>query len=41
MKKLSVLNIKGEKVKDITHCSTGCGGCYDKVMAILSDAMND
>lgn len=30
-----------EKVKDITHCSTGCGGCYDKVMEILSDVMND
>ncbi|HRF35941.1 MAG TPA: (2Fe-2S)-binding protein [Clostridia bacterium] len=30
-----------EDIKDITRCSTGCGGCYDKVMAILSDAMND
>ena len=28
-----------EKVKDTTHCSTGCGGCYDKVMAIISDIM--
>ena len=28
-----------EKVKDTTHCSTGCGGCHDKVMAILSDVM--
>ena len=28
-----------EKVKDTTHCSTGCGGCHDKVMAILSDIM--
>lgn len=30
-----------EHIKDITHCSTGCGGCYDKVMAILSDTMNE
>ncbi len=30
-----------ELIKDITHCSTGCGGCYDKVIAILSDAMNE
>ena len=29
-----------EKVKDTTHCSTGCGGCYDKVIEIISEAMN-
>lgn len=28
-----------EQVKDTTHCSTGCGGCYDKVMAIVSDVL--
>ena len=28
-----------ENVKNTTHCSTGCGGCYDKVIAIISDAM--
>ena len=28
-----------EKVKDTTHCSTGCGGCHDKVMAIISDIL--
>jgi len=28
-----------EKVKNTTHCSTGCGGCYDKVIAIISEAM--
>ncbi|MCI5574462.1 MAG: (2Fe-2S)-binding protein [Clostridiales bacterium] len=26
-----------EDVKDTTRCSTGCGGCYDKVIAIISD----
>ncbi|MBQ9980874.1 MAG: (2Fe-2S)-binding protein [Oscillospiraceae bacterium] len=28
-----------EGVKEITHCSTGCGGCHDKVMDIISDVM--
>ena len=23
-------------VQAVTHCSTGCGGCHDKVMAIIS-----
>lgn len=29
-----------EAVRDTTHCSTGCGGCYDKVIAIISEAMS-
>ncbi len=29
-----------ESVKNTTHCSTGCGGCYDKVIAIISEEMN-
>ncbi|MBO5778828.1 MAG: (2Fe-2S)-binding protein [Clostridia bacterium] len=28
-----------EKVKDSTHCSTGCGGCHQKVMEIISDIL--
>ena len=28
-----------EAVKNTTHCSTGCGGCYDKVISIISDTM--
>jgi len=28
-----------ENVKNTTHCTTGCGGCYDKVLAIISEAM--
>ena len=28
-----------ESVKEVTHCSTGCGGCHDKVMKIISDVM--
>jgi NAD(P)H-nitrite reductase large subunit len=29
-----------EKVKDTTKCSSGCGGCYEKVLAIISEAMS-
>jgi len=28
-----------EDVKSVTHCSTGCGGCYDKVIHIISETM--
>lgn len=28
-----------EEVKNTTHCSTGCGGCYEKVIAIISDSL--
>ena len=28
-----------EDVKKVTHCSTGCGGCHDKVMEIISELM--
>ena len=28
-----------EEVQKVTHCSTGCGGCYDKVLEIISDIM--
>lgn len=28
-----------ENVKNTTKCSTGCGGCYEKVIAIISDTM--
>lgn len=29
-----------DKVKDTTRCSTGCGGCYGKVIQIISDEMS-
>jgi NAD(P)H-nitrite reductase large subunit len=25
-----------EEVQKITHCSTGCGGCHDKIMDMIS-----
>ena len=28
-----------EGVKQMTNCSTGCGGCHDKVMEIISELM--
>ncbi len=28
-----------EDVKNTTHCSTGCGGCYERVIHVISDAM--
>lgn len=28
-----------EHVKDVTHCSTGCGGCHDTVLDIISHEM--
>lgn len=24
-------------VQKLTHCSTGCGGCHDKIMAVISN----
>ncbi len=29
-----------DKVQMTTHCSTGCGGCHDKVMDVISDIMH-
>ena len=28
-----------EEVQMITHCSTGCGGCHDKVLDVISQLM--
>ncbi len=27
-------------VQDVTNCSTGCGGCYQKVLDIISEIMS-
>lgn len=29
-----------DEVKNTTRCSTGCGGCYNKVIAIISEIMS-
>ena len=26
-------------VQKTTHCSTGCGGCYNRVLEVISDTM--
>ena len=28
-----------EEVQKVTHCSTGCGGCHDKVLDVISQMM--
>ncbi len=28
-----------KEVQELTHCSTGCGGCHDKVLAAISEIM--
>ena len=30
-----------EEVQRLTKCSTGCGGCHDKIMGVISDLMNE
>lgn len=28
-----------EDVKEVTHCSTGCGGCHQRVLDVISEIM--
>ena len=28
-----------KEVQEVTHCSTGCGGCHDKIMDAISQIM--
>ena len=28
-----------EDVPNVTHCSTGCGGCYQKVLEVISEVL--
>ena len=28
-----------ESVQEVTHCSTGCGGCHNKVLQVISNVM--
>ena len=29
-----------KEVQEQTHCSTGCGGCHDKIMDAISEIMH-
>lgn len=29
-----------DDVQELTHCSTGCGGCHDKIMDAISEIIN-
>ena len=29
-----------EEVQKITNCSTGCGGCYEKILDAISEIMS-
>ena len=29
-----------EEIQQITGCSTGCGGCHDKIMDTIADIMS-
>ncbi|MCI5996527.1 MAG: (2Fe-2S)-binding protein [Blautia sp.] len=29
-----------DEVQKVTHCSTGCGGCHDKILDAISEIMN-
>ncbi|MBO8450604.1 MAG: (2Fe-2S)-binding protein [Spirochaetes bacterium] len=28
------------EVQRVTHCSTGCGGCHDEIMRVVSEIMS-
>ena len=40
MSKLDDVLSAFESVKEVTHCSTGCGGCHDKVLQVISEVMS-
>ncbi len=40
MQSLSEVESMFKKVQDITSCSTGCGGCHDKVLDVIADILN-
>ena len=39
-KNFDVIEKLFEDVQRITHCSTGCGGCHDKIMDAISEIMS-
>lgn len=39
LKKMDDVLAAFEEVQKITHCSTGCGGCHNKVLDVISELM--
>ena len=37
---LSDVEKEFEEVQKMTACSTGCGGCHDKIMAVISEIIS-
>ena len=37
---LSDVEREFEEVQRVTACSTGCGGCYEKVLDVISEIMH-
>ncbi|MGN0676489.1 MAG: (2Fe-2S)-binding protein, partial [Ruminococcus sp.] len=29
-----------EEIQKVTHCSTGCGGCHDEILGVISEIMS-
>lgn len=40
MEKFSDVEKQFEEVQKLTHCSTGCGGCHDKIVDMISQLLN-
>ena len=40
MEKFSDVEKQFEEVQKITHCSTGCGGCHDKIIDVISELLH-
>lgn len=39
-KTMDDLNKTFDEVQAITHCSTGCGGCHDKILDAISEIIH-
>ena len=40
MEKFSDVEKQFEEVQKITHCTTGCGGCHDKMIDVISELLH-
>ncbi len=41
MEKFSDVEKQFEEVQKITHCTTGCGGCHDKIVDTISELLHE